>query len=68
MHKNLADFVLDVTASLHESVKELSERKNYAAPHEQHYFNAKLDAYHEMLAIMRLSADEFEIAREKVGL
>jgi len=50
------------------NLREIQERKNFADPEELTYIEAKLLAYHEMLSILRSSADEFGIPKEEIGL
>lgn len=61
-------FIQDVLISVHENIRELKERKTFAAPEEQDHIEAKLLAYTEMLAIIRLSAEEFDIPRGEIGI
>lgn len=62
------EFIQDVVITLHLNLKELQERKNFAAPEELDHIEAKLLAYREMLSILRSSADEFGIDKEELGL
>lgn len=61
-------YLQDVLITLHMNLKELQERKNFAEPDELGYIEAKIAAYREMLAILQMSADEFGIPREEIGL
>lgn len=68
MRDQFIPFIQDVLISIHENIRELKERKNFADPEELTHIEAKLIAYHEVLAMLRMSADEFGIPREEVGL
>ena len=68
MQQNMIEFIQDVMISIHENVRELKERKNFADPEELIYIEAKLLAYQEVLGIIRFSADEFKIPRNEIGI
>lgn len=61
-------FLQDVLITIHENIRELRDRKTFADPDELTYIEAKLAAYHEMLATLRMSADEFGVDRTEIGL
>ena len=62
------EFIQDVLISVHENLHELTERKNFADPEELSHIEAKILAYHEMLAILKSSAKEFGLPMEEIGL
>jgi hypothetical protein len=62
------EFIHDVLISMHENLSELQQRKNFAEPEELNYIEAKIMAYQEVLAILKMSADQFKIPREELGL
>ena len=62
------EFIQDVLISIHSNIRELRERKNFAAPEELTHIEAKLLAYTEILAILRFSADDFGINPKEIGL
>ena len=68
MKPNYAEYIQDVVITLHMNLKELQERKNLAESQELDHIEAKLLAYHEVLAILRSSADELGIPRGEIGL
>lgn len=68
MEKNYIDFIQDVLISIHENIRELRDRKGFADPEELTHIEAKLIAYEEVLAILRMSADEFKIPRHDIGI
>jgi len=68
MKPSYVEYIQDVLITLHMNIRELQERKTFADPEELTHIEAKLLAYHEMLSILRDSADEFGIPKEKVGL
>lgn len=68
MSKQLIEFMQDVLISIHENIRELRERKNFADPLEQSHIDSKLLAYQEILSIIRFSADEFNIPKDKIGI
>ncbi len=68
MEKRFIAYLQDVLISIHENIHEVKERKNFADRAELDYIEGKLMAYHEVLAILRTSAKEFNIPREEIGL
>ncbi|MBT1700104.1 hypothetical protein KK083_24665 [Fulvivirgaceae bacterium PWU4] len=62
------EFIQDVLISIHENLHELTERKNFADPEELTHIEAKIIAYQEMLAIIRMSADQFNLPKGDIGL
>lgn len=54
--------------TIHENIRELKDRKGFADAGELTYIEAKLITYHEVLAMLRMSADEFGIDRKEIGL
>lgn len=62
------EFVQDVLISVHENLRELDERKTFADPEEISHIEAKIIAYHEVLAILRISADTCGLSKEELGL
>lgn len=68
MEKNYIEFIQDVLISIHENIRELRDRKGFADPEELTHIDAKLIAYEEVLAILRMSADEFQIPRKEIGI
>jgi len=61
-------FIQDMLITVHENIRELKERKTFADPEELTYIEAKLTAYHEVLAIIKMSADEFKIPGKEIGI
>ena len=61
-------FVQDVLITIHENIRELKDRKTFADAEELTYIEAKLITYHEVLAMLRMSADQFGINRSEIGL
>ena len=68
MDKNTIGFVQDVLITLHENIRELKERKSFAEHDELSYIDGKLQAYNEMLSILRSSAEEFHLPSKELGL
>lgn len=62
------EFVQDVLISVHENLRELSERRAFADPQELPHIEGKIIAYQEMLSILRMSADAFNIPRNEIGI
>ena len=54
--------------SIHENLHELDQRKNFADPEELAHIEDKILAYHEILAIIRVSAEEFNLPKEEIGI
>jgi hypothetical protein len=68
MEKRYIEFIQDVLITIHENIHELQQRKNFADPSEQDHIEAKLLAYQEMLAIIRVSAEEFGLQKSEIGI
>lgn len=68
MEKNYVEFIQDVLISVHENLRELNERKNFADHSELAHIEGKILAYQEMLAILQMSADSAGIPRNETGL
>jgi len=62
------EFIQDILISVHENIHELKDRKNFADPEELPHIEAKIIAYQEMLAILRVSAETFGLPKDKIGL
>ena len=62
------EFIQDVLISIHENLRDLHERRNFADPEELPHIEAKIVAYQEMLSILRMSADTFGLPRHELGL
>ncbi len=62
------EFVQDVLISIHENLRELHERKNFAEPEEMNHIEGKIVAYREMLEIIRASADQFGLPKSELGI
>lgn len=61
-------FIQDVLVSIHQNLHELAERKNFGAPEELSHIEAKIIAYREILAILKMSAEEFGLPVKEIGL
>ena len=68
MEKRYIEFIQDVLISIHENLHELTERKGFADPEELTYIEAKLLAYREILAIIKASAEAFDLPKEEIGI
>ena len=68
MIETYKDFIRDVVITLHMNIRETGDRKGFAEPEELAHIGARLQAYHEVLTILRDSADEFGIDREELGI
>jgi hypothetical protein len=68
MENRYIEFIQDVLITVHANIHELQERKNFADDTELTYIEAKLMAYQEMLAIIRVSAEEFKLPKEEIGI
>ena len=62
------EFIQDVLISVHENLRELNQRRNFAEPQELPHIEAKIQAYQEMLAILRMSAESFGLPKHELGL
>ena len=61
-------FIQDVLITIHVNIRELKDRRSFADPEELTHIEAKILAYQEVLAVLRMSADEFGIDRQEIGL
>ena len=68
MHYRYIEFIQDVLISIHENLRELNQRKNFANPEELPHIDAKILAYQEMLSIIRMSAESFDLPKDEIGL
>lgn len=62
------EFIQDVLISLHENLRELNERKTFADPAELNHIEGKIQAYREMLSILRVSAESVGLPTSDIGL
>jgi hypothetical protein len=68
METRYIEFIQDVLITIHANIHELQERKSFADPSELTHIEAKLLAYQEMLAIIRVSAEEFQLPKDQIGI
>ncbi len=68
MKLSYVEFLQDVLITIHMNIREIQERKSFAEPEELTHIEAKLLAYHEVLTILRDSADQFDIPKKEIGL
>lgn len=68
MDERYVSFIQDVLITIHENIRELKDRMAFADPQELAHIEGKLMAYHEVLAALRISADEFSIPKDQIGL
>jgi hypothetical protein len=62
------EFIQDVLISVHENLRELNERKAFADQSERDHIDGKIQAYQEMLSILRMSAESFGLPKHELGL
>lgn len=68
MQQRWVEFLQDFLITIHENIRELKERRNFADPEELNHIEAKLLAYNEILFALRASAAEFKIPQDQLGL
>ena len=68
MEKQYVEFIQDVLISIHENIKELSERKGFADPEALAHIDGKIIAYQEGLEILRMGAAQFDLPAHELGL
>lgn len=68
MEQRYIEFIQDILISIHENLHELTERKSFAAPEELSHIEAKIITYREMLAIIGMSAQQFNLPLKEIGL
>lgn len=68
MNSNFIEFIQDVLITIHENIRDLKERRNFADPEELAHIEGKLLAYYEILSALRSSATEFKIPHDQIGL
>ena len=64
----LTEYIQDVIITIHQNVAEIRNRKTFAASEELTHIEAKLIAYQEVISILKLSAREFGIADDDLGI
>ena len=62
------EFVQDVVITIHQNIRDLKERRSFAEPEELSYIEGKLQAYNEMLSVLKESAREFGLPFEDWGM
>lgn len=62
------EYIQDVLISVHENLRELNERRNFAEPEELAHIDGKIQAYQEIISILRMSADSFGLPKQEIGL
>lgn len=62
------EFLQDVLISIRENLRELNERKTFAASEELPHIEGKIMAYQEMLSILNMSATAFKLPKDEIGL
>lgn len=62
------EYIQDVLISMHENLRELNERRAFADPGELPHIEGKIQAYQEMLSILRMSAESFGLPKHELGL
>jgi hypothetical protein len=68
MDRIYVDYINDVIITIHANIRELKERKSFADPEELAYIDGKLQAYNEMLSILKAGAEEFKLPITELGL
>jgi hypothetical protein len=68
METKYIEFIQYVLISIHENLHELNERKNFADHEELAHIDGKIMAYQEMLAIIRVSSEQFQLPKQEIGL
>jgi hypothetical protein len=69
MHtQQLLEYIQDVLISVHANLEEVKGRKQFADKEELDYIEAKTMAYQEVLAIFKMSAREFDLSEEDLGI
>jgi len=62
------EYIQDVLISVHENLRELTERKAFAEPEELPHIEGKIQAYREFISILQMSADAFGLPKQEIGL
>ena len=62
------EYIQDVLISIHENLRELNERRSFADAAELSHIEGKIQAYQEMLSILRMSAESFGLPKHELGL
>jgi hypothetical protein len=65
---NYIAYIQDLLITIHQNIRELKERKNFADPEELAHIDGKLMAYNEVLSALRMGTDEFNIPKQEIGL
>lgn len=64
----LLEYIQDVLITVHANLNEIKGRKQFADPEEIDYIEAKSMAYQEVISIFRMSAKEFGIPADEIGI
>jgi hypothetical protein len=68
MEQAYRDFIQDIVISLHANLREIRERRNFAAPDERDYIEGKMLAYQEVISLLQSGAKEFKLPGKELGL
>jgi hypothetical protein len=68
MEQRYIEFIQDVLITVHQNIHELQDRKTFAEPEELTHIEAKLLAYQEILATIKVSAREFNLPESEIGI
>jgi hypothetical protein len=68
MEQRYIEFIQDVLITIHQNIHELHDRKTFAEPEELTHIEAKLLAYQEVLATIKVSAREFNLPESEIGI
>ena len=68
MEQAYRDFIQDIVISLHANLREIRERRNFAAADERDYIEGKMLAYQEVISLLQAGAKEFKLPSKELGL
>jgi hypothetical protein len=66
--QKLLEYVQDVLITVHANLEEIRGRKQFADKEELDYIEAKIMAYQEIIAIFRMTAREFNLSEQDLGI
>ena len=66
--QRLTEYIHNVLISIHENIREIKERKNWADPKELAHIESKLLTYHEVIQIFKFTAKDMGLDEKELGL
>jgi len=68
MTSDCIGYIQDVLITIHQNLHELQGRKAWADSEELNHIEGKIQAYQELIAMLKASAKEFRIPAVEIGI